>query len=437
VRKLTLILVVIISAFRNEAQQGNCILKPPYYTIHFGSGNVEDLNSMVSSRYSRVPSYCPSDGHYAYTPHTSDCFRGDWFTLTADHTPGDRDGNMLLVNSSPRSGIFLNTTIPGLKPKTTYEFGVWMMNVCKITEKCPFPLLPDITIHLQTVQGKNVAQLSTGEVERVHSPEWKQYQFMFTTPAVATDLTLIMVNNAPGGCGNDFVMDDITFRECVPPPPAVVRKKPNNVPARKPSTTAAPEKKTNKPTTAKVVPKAVTKPAVKSPAKATSKPSSKPLAKAPGKTIQPASQQPQVARQKIDSQKVAPVVRQRSLVLPPAPAVLRNRANALVKTIEMQKGEIRVDLYDNGEIDDDTVSIYHNNRLLAARSRLSQKAITFRIVVDDAHPHHELVMVAENLGSIPPNTSLMVVTAGEIRHEVFISSTKQKNAKVVFELANK
>jgi hypothetical protein len=103
----------------------------------------------------------------------------------------------------------------------------------------------------------------------------------------------------------------------------------------------------------------------------------------------------------------------------------------------MQKGEIRVDLYDNGEIDDDTVSIYHNNRLLAARSRLSQKAITFRIVVDDAHPHHELVMVAENLGSIPPNTSLMVVTAGEIRHEVFISSTKQKNAKVVFELANK
>jgi hypothetical protein len=264
VRKLTLILVAIISAFRNEAQQGNCILKPPYYTIHFGSGNVEDLNSMVSSRYSRVASYCPSDGYYAYTPHTSDCFRGDWFTLTADHTPGDRDGNMLLVNSSPRSGIFLNTTIPGLKPKTTYEFGVWMMNVCKITEKCPFPLLPDITIHLQTVQGKNVAQLSTGEVERVHSPEWKQYQFMFTTPAVATDLTLIMVNNAPGGCGNDFVMDDITFRECVPPPPAVVRKKPNNVPASKPSTSAAPEKKTNKPTTAKVVPKAVTKPAVKS-----------------------------------------------------------------------------------------------------------------------------------------------------------------------------
>jgi hypothetical protein len=232
-------------------------------------------------------------------------------------------------------------------------------------------------------------------------------------------------------------MDDITFRECVPPPPAVTKRKPNNVPASKQSTPRAPEKKTNKPTTANAAPKPVTKPVVKSPAKAPTRPSSKPLARTSGKTIQPASQQPQVARQKIDSQKVAPVVRQRSLVLPPAPAVLRNRSNALVKTIEMQAGEIRVDLYDNGEIDDDTVSIYHNNRLLAARSRLSQKAITFRIVVDDAHPHHELVMVAENLGSIPPNTSLMIVTAGDIRHEVFISSTKQKNAKVVLELANK
>jgi hypothetical protein len=43
-------------------------------------------------------------------------------------------------------------------------------------------------------------------------------------------------------------------------------------------------------------------------------------------------------------------------------------------------------------------------------------------------------MVAENLGSIPPNTSLMIVTAGTKRYEVFISSSEQKNAKVVFDL---
>ena len=114
--------------------------------------------------------------------------------------------------------------------------------------------------------------------------------------------------------------------------------------------------------------------------------------------------------------------------------MLKSRSNALVKKIEMRAGEIKIDLYDNGEIDGDTVSIYHNNRLLASRKKLSEKPITFRISVNDAAPHHEFVMVAENLGSIPPNTSLMIVTAGDIRHEVFISSTKQKNAKVVFEM---
>jgi hypothetical protein len=43
-------------------------------------------------------------------------------------------------------------------------------------------------------------------------------------------------------------------------------------------------------------------------------------------------------------------------------------------------------------------------------------------------------MVAENLGSIPPNTSLMIVTTATKRYQVFISSTEQKNGKVVFDL---
>jgi hypothetical protein len=67
-------------------------------------------------------------------------------------------------------------------------------------------------------------------------------------------------------------------------------------------------------------------------------------------------------------------------------------------------------------------------------ARLSQKPLTVRIAVDNDHPHHELIMVAENLGSIPPNTSLMIITAGSKRYQVFISSTEQKNAKVIFDL---
>ncbi len=72
--------------------------------------------------------------------------------------------------------------------------------------------------------------------------------------------------------------------------------------------------------------------------------------------------------------------------------------------------------------------------MIVATSGLSEKPISFHIVVDAMHPHHELVMVADNLGSIPPNTSLMVVTANNKRYEMFISSSEQKNAKIVLDL---
>jgi hypothetical protein len=467
VRKLLIIsLLFLLYAFVPRAQQANCNLKSPYFTIHFGAGNVSEDNGMVPARYARVSYYCPSDGHYTFTPYTSDCFRGDWHTLTEDHTPGDNNGNMLLVNSSPRSGMFFSTSVTGLKPNTMYEFGVWMMNVCRITEKCPYPLLPDITIHILTPDGKNVAQLSLGEVNRVQSPKWSQFQLMFTTPSASANLNLVMINNAPGGCGNDFVMDDLTFRECVIPPPVAVKKSSATL-----SKKTTPVKKTVAPAEAKPVVKTPAKPVIKSEAKVTQQPIAKTVTKKPVKTapkstakpvtkpavkpvqkpivksapksaLKPAQKpEPKVAqslqstRQQFDSTKDAPpVVKPRTVELPPAPAALKARTNALVKRIVTGPGEIRIDLYDNGEIDDDTVSIYHNNRLLAARARLSQKAISFRIKIDESKPHHELVMVADNLGSIPPNTSLMIVTAGDKRHEVFISSTKQKNAKVVLDL---
>jgi hypothetical protein len=66
--------------------------------------------------------------------------------------------------------------------------------------------------------------------------------------------------------------------------------------------------------------------------------------------------------------------------------------------------------------------------------RLSQKPISLSIRLNASEPHHEVIMVAENLGSIPPNTSIMIITTASSRYEVFISSTEQKNAKVVFDL---
>jgi hypothetical protein len=114
------------------------------------------------------------------------------------------------------------------------------------------------------------------------------------------------------------------------------------------------------------------------------------------------------------------------------PQVLAERENELVKTITSSSKEIFIKIYDNGTIDNDTVSVYVDKKLVLSKQRLTDKALMLKINLDLNTPVHELVMVAENLGEIPPNTSLMVVTAGEEQYEVRITSTEQKNAVVRF-----
>ena len=413
-KECILVLLIAFLSFETTAQTLNCNFKKPVITVHFGSGDVRDINADETFNYERVRSSCPTDGHYTYTSYTSECFSGDWFTLE-DHTPGDESGNMLLVNSSYRTGTFFATTVSGLKGGTTYEFGLWLMNVCKITEKCPFPLLPNLSISLQTASGKTIATLGTGEVARVESPRWKQHKLIFTTPPSETSLTIVMTNSKPGGCGNDFALDDITFRECIkiPPPVATAQKTPVTKKAQ-PTTAkpATPKPATPKPTVAKPAPK------TSAPAVTKSQPKSVPI-----------------VQQQKDSQVSSPtVVKVKPRAFPPPPPILKTRENTLVKQIETEAGQITLSLYDNGDIDGDTISIYHNNVLIMSHARLSAKPLTINIAVDSSQPRHELVMVAENLGSIPPNTSVMVINAGSKRYEVFISSNEQRNAKVVVSL---
>ena len=112
--------------------------------------------------------------------------------------------------------------------------------------------------------------------------------------------------------------------------------------------------------------------------------------------------------------------------------LLRSRENNLVQTLLINSENVFVKLYDNGEIDDDTISIYLDKKLMLSKKRLTTSAITIDLKMDESNPNHELIMVADNLGRIPPNTSLMIVTAGDQRYEVRITSTEQKNAMVRF-----
>jgi hypothetical protein len=115
------------------------------------------------------------------------------------------------------------------------------------------------------------------------------------------------------------------------------------------------------------------------------------------------------------------------------PAAELNKRNFnVLKTLEVKGEMVRVDLYDNGEIDGDSISLFYNGKMIASRKRLNASALTFQLPVDKDAEHNELVMYAENLGSIPPNTALMVVTDGVNRYEVRITSDLQKSGVIQF-----
>jgi len=116
------------------------------------------------------------------------------------------------------------------------------------------------------------------------------------------------------------------------------------------------------------------------------------------------------------------------------PWVLVGRENKLVKQVIVNSPSISIDLYDNGTIDNDTIMVFDNKILLLENKRLSYKATHFDVNFNKDNNRHEIIIVAHNLGTVPPNTALMVVKDGTSRQEIYITSTLSVNAMIIFEL---
>ena len=108
------------------------------------------------------------------------------------------------------------------------------------------------------------------------------------------------------------------------------------------------------------------------------------------------------------------------------------RATQIIKTITIEHSSFTVDLYDNGEVDGDSVSLFYNSKLLLSHQRLTEKPISMKLEVKAENEMSELTMYAENLGKFPPNTALMVIMDGEKRYEVRIASDLKKSGTIRF-----
>ena len=216
-KKTGLLLSALALTLLSHAQLCTGSLGDPVVHITFGSGsNPGPQLSAATTNYGFVSNDCPNDGFYTVRNSTSNCFSNSWHSLTEDHTAGDANGYFMLVNASYNPGDFYVDTVRGLCANTTYEFAAWIVNVLKPTACNSNGIDPNLTFKIETTAGVVLATYSSGNLGEDGSPVWKQHGLFFKTPGATTAVVVRITNNAPGGCGNDLALDDITFRPCGP-----------------------------------------------------------------------------------------------------------------------------------------------------------------------------------------------------------------------------
>jgi PKD repeat protein len=135
------------------------------------------------------------------------------------------------------------------------------------------------------------------------------------------------------------------------------------------------------------------------------------------------------------TKEVVTTIIESSKEIEPRTKKMESRNKDVQEVLTIGKDSVLVQLYDNGIIDGDTITLVYNGKVILSGQRLSGKATSFYLQVAPG-TNNELTMYAENLGSIPPNTALMIVHDGEIIHKVNLSSTAKTNGVVTFSRKN-
>ena len=157
-------------------------------------------------------------GSYGFPTYMIGCHAATWHHLNSDHT-GDKYGYFMLINGPLGGGDVYDQKVDGSKlcPNTTYEFAAWIMNVLVLTDSTATWVLPDLTFSIETAGGKVLKTLEIGDIPETEQPVWNHYGTFFTTPSNGSDIVVRLIDNQTvDGNGNDFAVDDITFRPCGP-----------------------------------------------------------------------------------------------------------------------------------------------------------------------------------------------------------------------------
>ena len=147
---------------------------------------------------------------FSFINSVHDDFDNTWHTNAQDHT-GDGGGYMFLVNADYQPDQFYNGIVKNLCIGLRYEFSVYLANLCRPTF---VRIKPNVRFEVRDPSNGNqlLARLTSGEIPSTSSLTWQKYGLSFT--ATSSTVVLLMISDAPGGMGNDIVIDDIGLRVC-------------------------------------------------------------------------------------------------------------------------------------------------------------------------------------------------------------------------------
>jgi len=108
------------------------------------------------------------------------------------------------------------------------------------------------------------------------------------------------------------------------------------------------------------------------------------------------------------------------------------RNKNIIQNVSYKTDSLVLSLYDNGEIDGDTVSVFLNGEILIDRQGLKGIAIKKTIYLKPGEDEEvEILLFAENLGKYPPNTGLLIIRDGEDRYEIRFSADYDLSPAIV------
>ena len=108
----------------------------------------------------------------------------------------------------------------------------------------------------------------------------------------------------------------------------------------------------------------------------------------------------------------------------------RERKKVLVQQLDLNTDNLELRIFDNGIIDDDTIALFINNEKIRSFYRLKSESLSLDYLADNLPDTIDIVMVAQNMGFIPPNTAVMEMVMNDKVYTLGLESTDSTSAMV-------